>query len=525
LTIGQHFPASPLLYNVPPHRNRNALLILIALGAIDRAVTLFVFGFRYTSFDDAIFWQGARDYAQGIFHWPYVYGQDYNPMLESMLAVPGVWLGVPYAILMSLVTSLLALLPFWSFAIWHHRRGDGAAALWLAATPLLLPIEHGMMTTMTRGFVTGIAVLSLFPWSSSISRHHFRCIAGGAVLALALFVNPSAAVLAVPLGVHALLTERRRGASIAWMTTGALPFLSLWWVCDRYCSAHPERMVHKLYDWRMAFHPELIREHFDRLNEHFAWLCPLLWSHGVMVLILVTLCCVLLFVRRRWTAALALLSALLVVFASFAFAKTQDGSMNVLMPLSRMYLAMPLLLGWSMAMALPGASPRSWIVRAGVAVTLCFMIARTVQLPGAIERMISERASAPVGEFPVADLRTDAKVLGEWAHRTGAGLVLWSRTPRHQEAITGAYASELLEPDLPPSLLINYDRRYWRVEEERTRVADVVLFVGGDAAAWSTTDLNVRTLGTLPTSRLEVHVIRNGGMPALELVAHLRTEH
>src|SRR5690348_13762267 len=103
---------------------RILVVALILLGALDRLVLLVRFGFQYTCNDDLIIWQAAVDIGHGIFRWPYFYGQDYNPVLEAWLAAPFVRLGAPLPIIMPTISSLLALLPFWSFSWWHLKKGE-----------------------------------------------------------------------------------------------------------------------------------------------------------------------------------------------------------------------------------------------------------------------------------------------------------------------------------------------------------------------------------------------------------------
>ena len=63
-------------------------IVFLVTLVIDRVITLIRFGFIYTDIDQTVMWNGAYDYSRGIFHEPFFYGQAYNYMLESLLAVP-----------------------------------------------------------------------------------------------------------------------------------------------------------------------------------------------------------------------------------------------------------------------------------------------------------------------------------------------------------------------------------------------------------------------------------------------------
>lgn len=181
----------------------------IAPSVVDRFGLIYLFASRYVSTDDSVMWHAAVDFAHARFHGPYFYGQSYGPMLEALVAAPLVRTGIPLNILMPGVTSLLALLPYWSFALWFHRQGRGLAAMVVAALPVLMPVEFGLMTTMCRGFITGAAVLALLPWASNIADPNRRSLAIGCIVSIAWFVNPNSLIFSVPFLVHYLLTSER----------------------------------------------------------------------------------------------------------------------------------------------------------------------------------------------------------------------------------------------------------------------------------------------------------------------------
>lgn len=149
---------------------------LLLLGILDRSFLLFAFGFKYVGDDDGVIWSAAVNYGHGLFREPYFYGQDYAVMLEALVAAPFARSGIPLPILMPLVTSLLALAPFWSFAFWHRKHDRPLAAAIFLSMPVLLPVEYGLMTTVTRCFISGIAPLAALPWALDIPGSRFRPI-------------------------------------------------------------------------------------------------------------------------------------------------------------------------------------------------------------------------------------------------------------------------------------------------------------------------------------------------------------
>ena len=135
--------------------------LALVISLIDRVHLLFNFQFDIADIDQMILWHGVKDYAAGIFHEPFFYGQDYNLMVEAFLAVPLIWLGIKPQVALPIITLLLSLLPFILFGIFFLRQQNLIAATLLFAWPAFMPIEYTMIASMPRGFVSGIAVASL----------------------------------------------------------------------------------------------------------------------------------------------------------------------------------------------------------------------------------------------------------------------------------------------------------------------------------------------------------------------------
>src|SRR5580658_3392143 len=105
-----------------PPRVRWLFWAILSLLLIDRLDILCRFGFQFTDNDQVVFWMGTRDYAHLVFHEPCLYGQNYNFMLESLLAAPFFRLGIPCQYLLPMVTSALAVAPYLALAFGFLKR-------------------------------------------------------------------------------------------------------------------------------------------------------------------------------------------------------------------------------------------------------------------------------------------------------------------------------------------------------------------------------------------------------------------
>ena len=495
---------------------------VILLGVLDRCHLLSI-TIGYASDDLTVVWMAARDYAQGVFHEPFFYGQDYGVMLEALLAAPFVRFGADPAIAVPIVMAVLAMIPFWSFAFFEYHRANHAAAVFIAAIPVLLPVEHGLQFTN----LNGLAILAFYPWVAEMSPSAKRSALIGAVLAVAAFVNMNALVAVAAFGIFFLIRSAKDRHQWFWAGCGALPVLLFWWWSMHFYSARPEQVAHTVFDWRMVFHASLIPEALSRLDAHFAWLCPLWWPNGHLVLWLLAGLMVVLFRRGNNTAAWAIVAALLTILISFGFAKIHDGTMSVLFPLSRMFLAVPLLLGWGLAQLGPfGRLRPAFMLTIALASVVTFTL-RNERASTVWAEALSDPKGAPIYMEEVSALREQCRTLERYARETSADVIVVVRASNAGQAYFLNMGCPVCEPGLPPTFMPGGDRRAWRVEEESQLHREKILVVDGDPNIWAKASdggLNVQAIGTGDPM---LHLIVGADLPVDSLMAKLKllSEH
>ena len=451
-------------------------------GLLDRALLLHRFGFRYLSEDDAIVQLAARDYAHGVFREPCFYGQDYNPLLEAFIAAPFIALGAkPWSIL-PVVTSILALLPFWSFGLWHYRRGGHAASAVFAAMPLLLPVEHGMMTTISRGFVSGIGVLAFVPWTLGLRTAAWRYGVTGLVLYTAAWFNPNSTVFSVAAAAMMIIGASQQARESAWCFVGALPFAFIQYASNAWYAARPGYAVYSIHDWRMDFHPEAIPEGVGNLALHFKWLCPVAWEQGWLAAPILLLILAIHFRDRRWPVVLGLCSAIALIAFSFSFGKVHDGEANVFYPAPRMFLAVPLLLCWALAQC-DRAMVFQWLPWVVLAAGIASFSVKGGRMAEVVHEQL-ENQPGQVSETALADLRADADLMLGLCDRHSVKAIVMLCTRDRSKQLHRAYFYPLLHERMPPGRVYPEDRRHWQRIWAGTPVLGNVLVTGGDPERW-----------------------------------------
>lgn len=493
----------------------------IVLSVVDRISLIYLFASRYVSTDDSVMWHAAVDFAHGRFHGPYFYGQSYGPMLEALVAAPLVRTGIPLNILMPSVSSLLALLPYWSFALWFHRKDRSQAAMLMAAAPLLMPVEFGLMTTMCRGFITGAAVLALLPWASDIARPHLRSLAVGSVISVAWFVNPNSLIFSIPFLVHHLLNGERRLSGTLLTAFGTAVGLCAHIAAQYWCQIHPDRIIHALIDPRPHFAPARIAHGLSNLDAHFQWLMPVIWPYGGLLGIWLIAVIGAALVRKKTSLVISLVLCAATICGAFTVDKVHDGWDSVFFPLSRMFLCLPLLLAWATAALLKTARVRTWAMVLAFLACCGATALRTLSTERIVRQQIQD-LTMWVAVRPVPRLQEDASRLNAISKQYGIDLIVPLELPSAIPCQFLAYAYPVLEPALPPTYLVGYERRYWHREAYSHAIIPDLLFVGGEPERWRPLIASDPRITEIRENGADViHVLSGNTLPTDSLVRSL----
>ena len=463
---------------------------------------------------------GTRDYAHGIFREPCLYGQNYNYMLEPFLAAPFFRLGLPCWYVLPVVSSALALAPYLALAFCFRKR-DLLTGCVFVALPLLLPAEYGMLTTKPLGLVTGLCCLALFPWIDRLQGLRGRFLAAGMVGGLAVTLNPNAFPAVVAMMLVRQLCDPLRAAVWIYPLLGAVPFLGLSYLVSIFYASHPP--MHPMSGGMMVFQPEIFLDGLRHLDRHFAWLCPLFWTHGSFVLIFLLAVTAVLAARRRWPEAVAIFAAVTIMLAALGIAKTHDGNLSVGFAYCRMFLAAPLVLG-------VGFSYCSGLIQnqKSALVALLLACAGATVFKAATFGVAIQKETAPwpppIATRRVEEVRQECGAIDALCRNDIELLVaLPPLRCSYADAAFDCVAGEVMFADYPRTLIYGFDRRAWRSETELATVSTNILFIGGGRRGWQEVALHDHGIIEVGDGKLVLHRVHNGaGLPLRELLLKLK---
>lgn len=443
------------------------LLVCLCILLLDRWLVLHQFGFRYVDDDQAIMWTGALEMAQGRFHEPCFYGQRYNTMLEGLLAVPLLWMGVGPSVALPLITSSLTLFPFLLLAFFLFKQRAHALAAIVLVLPVTLPPEYGMITSMPRGFVTGV-FLSAFAILPLYWRHPATFFLSPFFTILAVFANPNAVLVLAPVGLLILLRHYADLRLYGWGLMGAVPAGLIYFFALRFYDLHPAYAVHA--QWELGFHVgDIRRDHLRFLDE----LSPVLWGKGFMVSLVLSVLLIMLCIARQWKSAIALFGGIFLLVASFGFGKVHDGIPSVFYPWARMFLAVPFLIALFAAQL--KWTPRPWVMMVMPLVAAGFFAFKCVEQPAAVERQIDTLKLNYMEAMEVDELKRHCVRVERVAQQHQSHLLVVSRG--YKKHLT-TYGCPCLLPDFPTTMEPHLDRRTWWLQAVAPQVATNILFSG-----------------------------------------------
>lgn len=266
--------------------SRTDLRIFIFSGLVIiayRLIVLYHFGFIYTDSDQSIMWLGAKHFSQGLFYEPRFYGQAYNTMMEAFLAVPLIKMGVPLYKALPAITTLLSLLPVFLLSIITYLRNSKNTGILVLCIYLALPLEYSLITTLSRGFITGIAFASLaflFLYRFESKTAYFFVFL---ISMLAYSINANSIILSIPICMIFFLKNYKNKHFYIFSGVGILLALAIHLMVASFYVAHPYYNLHK-YHFEFSF-DYLIRGTLD-LNKFFNYNTPVFWNHGWLLLVM-----------------------------------------------------------------------------------------------------------------------------------------------------------------------------------------------------------------------------------------------
>jgi len=339
---------SPLNHKIKHRDNQLIFLFLLFFLIADRVLSLWFFGFVYTDIDQTVMWNGAMDYSQGIFREPFFYGQDYNFMLEALLAVPLIWVGFPVYKALPIVTAVLSVVPFIALAFFFRKRNHNLWAYLSLAIPVLLPIEYNFLTTISRGIVQAhlFLPLLLIPFFDPDRLRNITILYIAS--SLCLLANQSSIIIVAPVFLYVYVHQYKSG-SFYIKSLWIIPFAVVYFLAKYYYVLHPEKILLKMTGLKPQLYLLLTNLKYDEL---FNYVFPVVSHWGNLYLAILPILMIAALARKNTKAFIFTASATAILFVSLTIPKAHifyEGA-GIFYHSSRFYILLAMLLILSLSL-------------------------------------------------------------------------------------------------------------------------------------------------------------------------------
>lgn len=319
--------------------NRHIAILLIAFLLVQLA-TLFIFHLNFTDSDQTIMWLASLDMFQGDFYTPTFYGQQYNSHLESILAIPFLFFGIPVFKAVPIATFLLFNIPFiWLMTLVSKHKKNMVFALLIIL--LLLPIEWHFFMGLSRGFITGLSLsiigINIFLWK----KRGWSAAFSGFFILSGFFQNPNVIILLFILVIYIWLEKLYlpKKKDIFWFLLGsALATLYPIWVYIFHLD-NSHFIVHVFPETVLSL--EVGKIFLTNLNNFFKLYAPFLYEAPFVFLIFFIGLGILLYRKKNINGFIIFTILIFAIMGLSFYNKMIDGTSSIFFSYGRMFITLP----------------------------------------------------------------------------------------------------------------------------------------------------------------------------------------
>lgn len=472
---------------------KSFFILILLLTLFERVGLLLAFHFNVTDIDQLVFWRATEDYAKGIFHEPYFYGQAYNPMLEALFAVPLIWLNVPESTALPLVTFFLSLLPFVLFSWFFAKQGNWLSAAIMMAWPALMNENYSIVANLPRGQIGGIAIASTLVLILDKPTRKWAIVFSGFVVPLSVWVCPNSLLLLVVIVPMIWINNARNKWFYIANVIGFTTLFGLTRAAETFYNYHSGHVVYESFN---EYKPVWI---WSAIQEGELWrslngLLPFSKQFGIALIPLLLITSILNVKPKAARAGLIILVSIIIVL-SFGHSRVYAGNDNLFYSTIRFWLAVPLIMAIALAWwAEKLNAPNGYFIILLV-VMIIQVSAKTSQRKEVVEVEATGVIGQEVAHLPIYRIKDHCQWLDSIAQLHKVDLVIHFGGQNEIENAPALlnYGCTSLIQNTTPSIAESGDRLSWNLKKFGTRPNLTIMLHGGVDAAWlpSGTDFDV----------------------------------
>lgn len=444
----------------------NALFFLfVGLIIANRLYLFFTVNQSCIDNDQVVMWAGAKDFSEGIFHVPLFYGQDYNTMLEALVATPLIWLKVPIYVAVPIATHILFLFPFLFTAFYLFKNNYKPQAILVLAILLCLPVGYDIITAIPRGFVTGLFFTSFFVITIFQPTNYKWITINTFFSGLAYIVNPNSVIVSAPFLCFVFLNNYQNKKYYYASLIGALPAVLLLVFIKLFYVNYKSPLVYQLNN---EFSFTYFREGILNLSKRFMHVTFFNEGYSFLLLAIIITTAIWFWIKNK-KVFLSLMMLFAVITISLFTSKAGDGAEWAFYSYSRLYIGLPIFMYLFLSLL-----DIKKIILPIIGVTVIFSMIKFYQFKDAVDYHSDEKKWNHSTLISLSDLKNHIGTYARFAQEYNATHFIVGNVWR-DDFIN--YAAEIIYPDFPKTFKPSYERRSWLITENEGKTIERFLIL------------------------------------------------
>lgn len=445
--------------------------LFIAIILLNRIWLFFTINYNCIDNDQPIMWLGAKHYSQGIFHEPRFYGQDYNTLMEALFAVPLIKMDVLVYFAVPIATHIIFLTPFLFTAIYLFIKKNKESSLAVLGILLCMPTGYDIMNSIPRGFVTGLFFTSLYVVSILNPKNWTFILVNTFLAYVGYLVNQNSVLVSAPFISYLFFINYKEKKYYIYSIIGFLLALPINYLLNHFYSEHPNYVM---YPANNVFSFSFFKDAISHLDQRFAHISFFIEEKSFLMIMLFLLIGIGLY-KKNLKLFFSFLLFLLVIVVSFFSSKVSDGIVWPFYSYSRMYLGIPI----ALYLILIGSSiDLKKSIYIFIPVILIFSVYKELNFNNSIEYHTQEKMWGHVHLNTLDEIKIALETYKRICKEQQVTDFIIINSVWHDDEIN--YAGPALFDDFPNTLKPSFERRTWRIEEEKSKIINRFIIYTAD---------------------------------------------
>jgi hypothetical protein len=463
--------------------------------------------------DQVVMWSGAKHFSQGLFYVPRYYGQDYNTMMEGLFAAPWIKLGVSVYYAVPIATHIIFLTPFLFTAFYLFKKQKKEQAILVLAILLCLPVGFDIMTSIPRGFVTGLFFTSLFV-VSLLNPKNYRFILINTFLAyVGYLVSQNSVIVSAPFFIYLFLINYKDKKYYIFSAIGFMLALPIDYLLNHFYKVNPNYI---LYGFTNDYSFDYFKEAILNLDKRFAHIGFFVEETSVIVLLTFIGIGILLFKKNK-KLLLSYLLFLVIILVSFSSSKVNDGIVWPFYSYSRMYLGFPIIMYLMIVNLDIDFKKIMWFV---IPIVFVFTVIKEGTYKTTLAYHVQEKMWGHVHLNTLKEIIEAVDITKRICIEQGVNDFVIVNSAWHDDEIN--YAGPAIYDDFPNTFKPSFERRTWRILEEKVNIHDKFVIYTGDYNYDKLILEQYKDVDITKINDYGVFLIKNNKRTTVEFIKHVK---